>query len=138
MDHFGIGTATQAAFEIYAVSARQTGRTTSLVESLKDGDRVIFTNSVEARRVEIMCEARGIKIETQVVDPRTPSKVFDRQTAQGRVIFDHSWVEEFYRLSLQKASEEIDHLQVESSGYGFKHYETRQQAMELARWGYWK
>ena len=138
MDHFGIGTATQAAFEIYAVSARQTGRTTSLVESLKDGDRVIFTNSVEARRVEIMCEDRGIKIETQVVDPRIPSEVFNNCTAQGRVIFDHSWVEEFYRLSLQKASEEIDHLQVESSGYGFKHYETRQQAMELARWGYWK
>ena len=134
MDHFGIGAAAQGAFEVYVASARQTGRTTSLVESLKDGDRVIFINYVEARRVERMCEDRGIKIETQVVDPRSPSKVFENHTARGRVIFDHSWVEDFYRLALQNASKELDHLQVESSGYGFKHYETRQRAIEIARW----
>lgn len=136
MDHFGIGAAVQGAFEIYVTSARGTGRTTSLIESLKDGDRVIFINSAEARRVEILCAERGLKIETQVIDPRTPAKVFERNTAQGRVIFDHTWVEEFYRLALQSAGRELDHLQEESSGFGFKHYENRQRAMEIAKWGY--
>ena len=44
MDHFGIGAALLGAANIYFNSARQTGRTTSLIESVKDGDRIIVSH----------------------------------------------------------------------------------------------
>ena len=47
MDHFGIGAAFRAMANVYITSARRTGRTTSLLESLKDGDRVVFASSRE-------------------------------------------------------------------------------------------
>lgn len=63
MDSFGIGAALKGAALIYFQASRRTGRTTSLVESLKDGDRVIFTNSNEADRVKRICYELGIKIK---------------------------------------------------------------------------
>lgn len=61
MDHYGIGNAIKGIVGAYAESARRTGRTTSLVESVKDGDRVIFTNGREADRVKRLCAERGVE-----------------------------------------------------------------------------
>lgn len=48
MDHFGIGTALLGCAEVYFRCARRTGRTTSLVESLVSGDRVVCRTENEA------------------------------------------------------------------------------------------
>ena len=40
MDHFGIGAGLTGAMDIYFHASRGTGRTTSLVDSVKEGDRV--------------------------------------------------------------------------------------------------
>jgi len=134
MDHFGIGQALKGAALIYFRSARQTGRTVSLVESLQNGDRVIFTNSREADRVKRMCFERNIEIDTMLVDPKSFERVFNREPSQGRTIFDHSWVEEFYLNSIERCSKEIDHLQRETSGFGEAHLETRRKAAEILKW----
>ena len=134
MDHFGIGAAIEGAVRIYLRSARGTGRTTSLVESVKNGDRLVFSDSREAERVRHLCEERGLKVECVVIDPKYPQRIFERGSSQGRTIFDHSWIEEYYLNVIDKAQKEIDHLEKESSGYGAAHRETKRRAIEISKW----
>ena len=134
MDHFGIGQAVKGAAHIYFHSSRHTGRTVSLVESLRDGDRVVFTNANEADRVKHMCLERNVKIDTMVIDPKEPLRIFERGSSQGRTIFDHSWVEQFYLNAIERCEYEINHLQRETSGFGEAYLETRRKAAEMAKW----
>lgn len=115
-------------------SARRTGRTTSLVESVKDGDRICFASSDEARRVERLLKERGVQVACIVVDPKSLHDIFEQGTSQGRTIFDHDWVEQYYLAAIEKASFNIDQLQKNASGYGEAHRETRRRAEEVARW----
>lgn len=134
MDHFGIGQAIRGVAMIYFRSSRQTGRTLSLIESVKDGDCVCFTNSREAERVKRMCKERGVVIDTIVVNPKEPHGVFERGTAQGRMIFDHTWIEEYYLDAIGRAEKYIDSLQEQLSGYGEPHRETKRRAEEISKW----
>ena len=137
MDHFGIGAALEGAALIYFRSARQTGRTTSLVDSLKTGDFVVFLEAREADRVKMLCKERGVEIGIAVIDPKRPEDIFNKTgslKADGRMLFDHSWLEAFYLFRLQEAARHVDELQKAVSGYGEAHRETKRRAMELARW----
>lgn len=134
MDHFGIGGGVEGAALIYFTSARRTGRTTSLIESLKDGDRIVFANQREADRVKRLCLERGLNVSFIVVDPRKVRDIFQYPTSEGRTIFDHSWVEDFYLHAIEACRKDIDYIQREASGYGTAHIETRQRAAELAKW----
>lgn len=134
MDHFGIGAAMKAMTLNYTYSARRTGRTTSLVESMKDGDRIVFAERREAERVERLCLERGVKVECIVIDPRDPGRVMERKQPEGRTIFDHSWVEHYYMHAIERAGDTLDRLERETSGYGAAHRETKRRAEELARW----
>lgn len=134
MDHFGIGAALQAMASIYFRQSRLTGRTTSLVESVKDGDRIVFANSHEAERVRRLCREREVDVTCMVVDPSTPERLFEVGTSEGRTIFDHGWVEQHYINAIEAARSQIDHLERQSSGYGEAHRETKRRAMELIRW----
>lgn len=130
MDHFGIGAAMRGMAMTYIQSARQTGRTTSLVESVKDGDRIMFTDNREAERVKRLCMERGVKVECIVVSPQKPEGVFQLGTPQGRALFDHSWVEQYFLNAIERAQQEIDFFERQSSGYGAPHRETRQHARQ--------
>lgn len=134
MDIFGIGTALQGATRIYFKSARRTGRTTSMLESLSDGDRVYFPTNQQAIYFEDFAKQRGKKIECRVVCPKHPTRVFDMGTCQGRAVFDHSWLEKFYLEQLNYAEETVDKLQKETSGWGEAHKQTKLKAKELAKW----
>lgn len=90
---------------------RDTGRTHQLVESLNDGDRVIFLHAKEAKRVERMARDRGVTIEIVVCDPGTPYRIVDRPPCTGRVIFDHCWVEQYYADCLRRGQENLWSLQ---------------------------
>ena len=136
-DFFGIGNALRAQANIYRQTARASGRTLAMVESLKDGDRVWFVDDREAKRVDRMCAERGIKIEALVCSPRNPAKAYQRGTAQGKVLFDHSWVEQFYLDALEHADKQLSAWQDETGhadGMGEAHIETRCQARERQRW----
>lgn len=127
MDHFGIGAGITAVVRTFFQAARATGRTTSLVESLKTGDRVVFLNEQEGRRVQAMCKDRGVEIEVIVNEARRIEGLFRRRSPSGdqRLVFDHSWVEAFYTHAIEMAQKDIDQLQRELSGYGEAHRETR-------------
>lgn len=134
MDHFGIGAAMQGMAQTYFQTARRTGRTVSLVESVKDGDRLIFTNRTEADRVYRLCQGRGVIAECIVIDPSRVSELFERGSSKGRTIFDHSWVEQWYLSALENACKQLDTLECETSGYGEAHRETKRKAQEISRW----
>lgn len=128
MDHFGIGAGIEGATEVYFRSARRTGRTASLVESVKHGDRVVFLSEKEGRRVQKLCRDRGIDIEIIVSDPKgAPS-------GSERTIFDHSWVKAFYLNAIQQAQDDIDYLQIQTSGRGEVHRESQRAAWEMSKW----
>lgn len=135
-DHFGIGAAMKGMALTYFAAARGTGRTTSLIESAKDGDRIYFINSKEADRVKhLLREAGKTKVECVTLPVReAPHRLFDRGPTHGRAIFDHSWVEDYYFAALDRAAMEIDQLQNNLSGYGEPHRETRRKAMEIQKW----
>lgn len=146
MDHFGIGAAMRAMLVNYSQSARRTGRTTSLLDDVEPGDRVVFANSKHAREFQQLLRERfrsmrvdpknAEQISCVVVDPKEPHKVFELGTPKGRTIFDHTWIEMFYALEVDRAIAFIDKLQRETSGYGAAHRETARKAAELRRWDY--
>jgi hypothetical protein len=130
-DFFGIGQAIKGAAFIYFASARRTGRTTSLVESLHDGDRVVFTNSREADRVKRMCKDRGVKITTVVIDPKEPTRLLEYgYSHSGRTVLDHTWVEQYYSNSLENTFKELTNFQREMSS---DRNSTRKE-IEISKW----
>lgn len=136
-DFFGIGPAIKAVTTVYLQSARGSGRTVSLINSLKDGDRVIFHQERYAQHVQRMAKERGVTIDYIVVDPTQPQRLFERGSSQGRTIFDHSWVEQFYLQAIDHADKQIRHWQTESSGPGEPHLETRHKAEQMRKWQPW-
>ena len=116
MDHYGIGTALRAMLCNYSQTARQTGRTTSLIESVKTGDCVVFANTREAKRVQNLLKERNIHIDCVTAHPAdAPSLYRDNLGTSGRMLFDHTWVEEFYRIELDKLIESVDRFQTRLS-----------------------
>ena len=136
MDHFGIGTGVLGAVETYITAARQTGRTTSLLESLRDGDRVVCRTQGEANDLDMRCQERGLKVAFLVVPTYAPNQVFSlgKGTSKGRTLFDHGWLEDYYKRLIRDAQAAVDFVQRETSGYGTAHLETKRQALEAARW----
>lgn len=130
MDHFGIGNAVQGMLHTYVTTARQSGRTTSLLESLKDGDRVVCVSAREADRLKHLCRERALKVDFIVVEPRQPQTLFQRPPPEGRTIFDHTWVESYYWEAMKRCQAEIDNMQRESSGRGTAHIETKRQYLD--------
>ena len=134
MDHFGIGSAVKSVAEVYFRSARRTGRTSSLVASVKNGDCIIFIDSREADRVKRLCRERGVEVECIVIDPKQAEQVYERKPLPGRTIFDHSWVEQYYRIAIDRAQQSIDCLERETSKHDETYWETRLQMEEMIRW----
>lgn len=136
MDHFGIGAGVAGAAQVYFRSARRTGRTTSLVDSLKSGDRVIFDNPAEAGRVKALARERGVDVDCVCIEPGSPEILrIGTPLEECRTIFDHGWVERHYEIAIKRAIKEVDELQRRMSGYGGVHRETRRRAEEIAKWG---
>ncbi len=134
MDFFGIGQAMRGMALTYSQSSRATGRTVSMVDSVKDGDRICSTNMREAERVKRLCRERGVKVDCIVIPTHAPEKIFEHGTSIGRTIFDHSWVEDYYLKMIDRANNDIVQLQQQSSGFGEAHRETRRKAIEMGKW----
>lgn len=136
MDHFGIGIALRGMLSAYRAAARRSGRTTSLVDSVKNGDRIVFAAHNEARHVEGLLRERKIEVKCVVVDPHSPYKILEHGSLSddGRTIFDHHWLEQFYAIELDHAIEMVDRFERETSGHGAVHRETARQLWEASRW----
>ncbi|GMQ53463.1 hypothetical protein [Halopseudomonas aestusnigri] len=134
MDAYGIGAGISGAAQTYLQAARRTGRTTAMLESLKDGDRVLCDSEREAARLRRLIKERGLRVEVLAVSPSQPMVAFQRGTPSGRTVFDHSWVEQFYLNAVESARRDLLSLETELSGYGGEHVKTRLQAEEISKW----
>jgi len=134
MDHFGIGAAVEGSAQIYFRSARQTGRTTQLIQSLQDGDRVVVHSHKQAQWLTRRAKELGKDIDVIACPIERPEKVFEQSTSKGRTIFDHDWVEQYYMRSIKIAQEQLNYYERESSGWGPAHEETLMQAEALQKW----
>ena len=132
-DHFGISRALISATRIYFNCSRNSGRTTSLVESLKEGDRVVFTNVREAERVLRLAKQRGVSITYLVNNPKEPGDFLRNSEMPGRTIFDHSWVENFYLNRLKEAESDVGSLAGRLSGF-LAEGNTKPETMRDAKW----
>lgn len=106
----------QAMLGVYGHAARRSGRTTSLLNSLKDGDRVVAPTGQQAEYLRRLIHERGLKVEVITVDPAQPQRLFDRPRSEGRTLFEHTWVEQFYVHDLERAAQDIDEFQKRMSG----------------------
>lgn len=109
-DIFGIGNALRGMVRVYEISSRCTGRTSAMVKVLQDGDKVVFTSSAEARRVENLCKQAGKTIKPIVCEPRNRPQII-QYAGGGNVVFDHVWVEQFYKEALDSAYKDLYNLQ---------------------------
>lgn len=137
MDFFGFGSALKSAHTILCMAQRQTGRTTSLVESLKTGDRVVCLNRNQALNIERLCREREVKITTVVVGERRIEEALHGLSTlsdDGRTVLDHAVVEEMYAGAITSTTQYIDSAEKSLSGYGADHRATRRQAEEMVKW----
>lgn len=116
MDHFGIGACIRAAIELMLRGMRATGRTTALINSVKDGDRIIFRSRQEAMVVEMLLRRKGLQVSCVVVDPTHVERLLGTQRAAGRTYFDHVWIEEYYTNGIKQLGKDIDHFSSALSG----------------------
>jgi len=135
MDAFGIGSAIKGCCEIYFRSARQTGRTSDLIDNLNDGDRIIFVKNEEARRWTRICKDIGKDIDCIAVNP-TNTDIFNiRKNTKGTTVFDNAWIEIFYMNETHKSICLLDNLQKELS-CNEELLETSMQNREQYKWNY--
>ena len=123
MDFFGIGNAIKGMVGYHIVHARQTGKTTQMIKHLQDGDRVICSNYKEAERLNRLFKDAGKKVECIAVDPKDTHRLVERGVSSGQTIFDHQWVEKFYQIIIDQASNEIGFFQKRLSGSGISYEE---------------
>lgn len=117
MDFFGIGSAIKASVRMYSQMARQTGRTTQLLNALQDGDAVITWSQDEAKRMDMLLRRMrpGLKVSFRVMDkdqgPYDAVRLFHGGIPEGRVYFDHMLVERFYSNAIDETERLIDDIQ---------------------------
>lgn len=107
-----------------------------MMESLKDGDRVIVLFPNRIKSLERMTKAHGVDVTFAAISPEHPELIFEKEPmldSEGRTIFDHEWLEHYYLAQLEKAEERITSIQRESSGYGSAHIETKTHAQDIER-----
>lgn len=135
MDFFGIGAALRAMVRVYSETARATGRTNMLLDSVQPGDRIVCPTDQQARDIQRRLYERGMQgVDVIAVDPRNPGRLYERGTSQGRTVFEHTWVEAAYMHALEEAGRFLESMQERLSGEGEAHRQTRRAAMEARMW----
>ena len=117
MDIFGIENHLQGEVRAYFLRNRRTGRTTKLVATVQSGDRVVCANEAEARHLRE--ELRRVdKVGVQVVVAAADyPKLLGFSRSEGRTVFDHSWLEDFYTAEIKRSAQNVTELERRLSRY---------------------
>lgn len=135
MDFFGLGSFLLTSLETYTHTARQTGRTTRLINSLKDGDRVLVGSDTEQRRLTDLVKRRGLNVEIRLARAdRPPAFAAENgmSMSAGRTYFEHTLVEQFYRNAITWTATEIQDVEIRLSKWSERHEENRDKAARMA------
>ena len=110
MKLYNIPEGIRSSIEIFFNCSRGTGRTTSMLKSLKTGDTVVFLTHDEAIRVYNQCRSARIEIKYVVATVREIGKVISYSNRCKDLILDHRWVEEYYRQAVETATKDLKYL----------------------------
>lgn len=116
MDIFGIGAHMRSLAHAYSQLSRRTGRTTMFLDILKDGDRVVFAEKNEARRVDMLCRERKLQVDCIVIPPDSVWMLQGKGRSVGRTLFDHAWLELYYQHEIESIGKNLHQLQKLISG----------------------
>jgi hypothetical protein len=103
-------------FEVYALAGRQTGRTEALINTLRDGDTVVVVSQAEGRNLQRRCKERGIDILVSACDTSSVHQLMSThlgRSGPSRLVFDHMWVEDYYREELWQVALTLDRITAE-------------------------
>jgi len=107
-DIYGIASGVRAAADIHFEAKRQSGRTTRLVEQVRPGDTVIFLNQKAVAFFQRRMKAAGRCMDDLDVQTLNPSHLYtflEGWRGEARILFDHDWLEEFYRQRITDTRE---------------------------------
>lgn len=130
-EQYGFGKELQSSIQNIEQSMRRTGRTTRMLEALKDGDRVVTYSEASASYLRQLIRERGLNVNVRVCEP-TPGALADMErvkASDGETVFDHTWIYMYYRAALDGASAMLNRRAVQLSGWSEAHEETRRLAI---------
>lgn len=110
MDMFSIGSSISDAVRTYFRNSRGTGRTTMLLDTVEEGDMVVFDTGAELAHFNRLCKERNIDVLGVVVPCTKVELLRNHPRPVGRIIFDHSWVERYYLLQIEACGRVIENL----------------------------
>lgn len=125
-----------AGLQIYLQTARRTGRTSRMLDRLKDGDQVVTLSSREADRLRRLAKERKLDVRIVTVSEPHPGAVLATvRTAprMGHTYFDHLWVEAFFERAIADAARDLDQLESATSGWQTAHELTLDAAKRARR-----
>lgn len=114
-DPWGVGEAVQHGMRMFSHGKRATGRSTMLLNSVKDRDTVVFAQRMEAQRMERLFMQVGKKVKTIVKDPsqgigEALSYLNANYDRRGDLHFDHSWFEAIYLYEMRGVMHTMSHF----------------------------
>lgn len=109
MDNYGA--VLQTALDRHEGIFRATGRTTRMLNELRDGDRVVVGNMQLARVLRKEIQSRGLSVDCVVIPVEKAQDVMSLTLIEGRTHFEHSWLFEYYRNALAEANQGLALMQ---------------------------
>lgn len=112
LDEYGFAATAKTALNLFEVQSRSSGRTSRMIERLRDGDRVLVGDQKFARWIEDRLAKVGKKdVKVLVVPPsQNPMERYGTSPV-GRTFFDHTWIEAFFHRSLDNAARDLQYIQ---------------------------
>lgn len=122
MDIYNIGKDILNQIDYYISTKRGTGRTTYLLNKVKNDDVVIFVDLMQANYFEKLAKSKGINVICRIIDPDDyPSVEFQNKLrsvrSKGNTYFDHVWIEKFYKNYMIDAIRQLGYMQIDLSNY---------------------
>jgi len=105
---YGTSAALKAYLTCFEQSSRRSGRTMAMLRAVGSGDRIVTSTEQEARRLKALLRDMGKEnVEVRALDPR--SHPMDRlgTNAYGATVFDHNWVEGYWKHRIENAASDL-------------------------------
>lgn len=135
-DYTDLGSRLVKFIERYQVRARRCGRTTFLLDHLRDGDRVVVPSPEQVPAMEKLILERGLNVKVIAFSPRNRvDEVREKGMSEGRTLFDHTWTEMYYSNAIREAYSALMQSHSNSSKWSDDHELRREQALLLKKLG---
>lgn len=108
MDTYNIANSMRVGLEMLMQGARQSGRTTRMLDGLKDGDRIITSDTRNVRILQNQARQRGLNVEVIFWSVKEMHcNIYRLKKSAGRTVFDHVFIENFWKTRIADIEREL-------------------------------